>query len=316
MTVDTKQEIQMSTKDTLLNDVSKNLQELLVKNAAAFPKDFNQTRFLQNCLTVLGDTKSIEKCTPISIAKTMIKGAYLGLDFFRRECYAIPYEKYENSKPTGIYELNFQTDYKGEIKLVNQHSVEKVKDIYAKIVREGDDLEISVRDGQQYVNFKPLPFNDGKIIGAFAVALFHSGAMICDQMSLVQLEKTRTDYSKVPNGPAYQKSIGEMYKKIVLRRVCKLVSLAFDSHEQEAAHQEGSDGLIPEIKTVIDASAEEVIDPFKKKPETNAASPVAVLPVSKEPFNEDKCRQELKEKHPEYHDNYINFLVSEEKKKW
>lgn len=264
MTTETKQEVQLSPKVKLLNEVHGKLQDLLTKQAEALPKNFNQTRFLQNCLTVLNDTNHIEKCTAMSIARTMIKGAYLGLDFFRKECYAIPYEKYENSKPTGIFELNFQTDYKGEIKLVNQHSVEKVKDIYAKLVREGDELEISVRDGNQYVNFKPLAFNDAKIVGAFAVALFHSGAMICDQMSVAELDKTRKDYSKVPNGPSYTKSLGEMYKKIVLRRVCKLVSLSFDMHEQEAAHQEGNDSLIPLENTVIDTSAEEVKDPFKK----------------------------------------------------
>ncbi|KGO12968.1 recombinase [Clostridium botulinum] len=41
-------------------------------------------------MTVLKDTKNIEKCNEVSVARTMLKGVLLGLDFFNKECYAIP----------------------------------------------------------------------------------------------------------------------------------------------------------------------------------------------------------------------------------
>ena len=99
--------------DNKLVLVHDNLQKLLQQKAKALPKNFNETRFLQNVMVVLQDTKDIEKMNPTSVARTMLKGAFLGLDFFNKECYAIPYSG----------QLNFQTDYKGEIKLAKKYSL-------------------------------------------------------------------------------------------------------------------------------------------------------------------------------------------------
>lgn len=90
--------------------------------------------------------------TPESVYLALAKGAYLGLDFFNGECYAIPYSG----------EVNFQTDYKGEIKLAKTYSRNPIKDIYAKNVREGDFFEEIIESGKQSVNFRPVPFSDKK----------------------------------------------------------------------------------------------------------------------------------------------------------
>jgi recombination protein RecT len=217
--------------DLVLKTAHNQLEKLLVSKAGALPKDFNQTRFLQNCMTVLQDTKGIEKVQPITIARTMLKGAFLGLDFMNKECYAIPYG---NS-------LQFQTDYKGEVKLAKKYSINPIKDIYAKLVRVGDDFLEEIRDGQQYISFKPQPFNDGEIIGAFAVCFYNDGSMIYETMSKKEIEAVRDNYSKMPKGPTWTKSYGEMCKKTVLRRLCKNISLDFDSIEQRQAWEDGAD---------------------------------------------------------------------------
>lgn len=217
--------------DLVLKTAHNQLEKLLVSKAGALPKDFNQTRFLQNCMTVLQDTKGIEKVQPITIARTMLKGAFLGLDFMNKECYAIPYG---NS-------LQFQTDYKGEVKLAKKYSINPIKDIYAKLVRVGDDFVEEIRDGQQYISFKPQPFNDGEIIGAFAVCFYNDGSMIYETMSKKEIEAVRDNYSKMPKGPTWTKSYGEMCKKTVLRRLCKNISLDFDSIEQRQAWEDGAD---------------------------------------------------------------------------
>jgi recombination protein RecT len=227
---------------------------------AALPKSFNQTRFLQNFLTVLNDTKDIEKCTPMSIARTAIKGAYLGLDFFRRECYAIVYGD----------QCNFQTDYKGEIKLCKKYSPQPIHDIYAKLVREGDNFEMRIENGKQIVNFSPKEFNDAPIVGAFAIVYYEDGSMICDSMSKAEIEDTRQKYSKIPNGPAWTKSWGEQAKKTVLRRLCKLVDLDFDYVEQDQAFEEGADIKLPEQKE----EKVKVSDPFAEQAKNEAQSVV------------------------------------------
>lgn len=217
--------------DLVLKTAHNQLEKLLTSKAEALPKDFNQTRFMQNCMTVLQDTKGIEKVQPITIARTMLKGAFLSLDFMNKECYAIPYG---NS-------LQFQTDYKGEVKLAKKYSTNPIKDIYAKLVRKGDFFEEEIKEGQQYINFKPIPFNTDEIIGAFAICFYRDGSMIYDTMSKEEIEKVRKNYSKAPNSPSWVKSPGEMYKKTVLRRLCKMISLDFDSIEQQKAYEDGGD---------------------------------------------------------------------------
>jgi len=250
----------VSNQSNQLVVIHNNLEKLLDTKREAMPSNFNKTRFLQNCMTVLQDTSGIEKCDATSVARTMLKGAFLGLDFFNKECYAIVYGG----------QVQFQTDYKGEKKLAKKYSVRPVKDIYAKLVREGDSFKEWVKDGNQTIDFEPLPFNDGKILGAFAVAQFEDGGMVYEVMSTADIEATRKNYSKQADGKAWTKSPGEMYKKTVLRRLCKNIELDFDTIEQAQAFEESSDfdfskeqkpqqqsPLNPNA-TVVDAEFEEV----------------------------------------------------------
>ena len=249
----------MATSDkNYLVEIHKGLDDSLEKQIAALPKNFNKQRFMQNCMTVLQDgTADFSKCDAKSVVRTLLKGAFLGLDFFNGECYAIPYGS----------NVNFQTDYKGEIKLCKRYSSYPIKDIYAKVVRDGDEFIETIENGNQTVSFTPKPFNDGNIIGAFAVCLYMDGGMIYDTMSVSEIEHTRTVFSKAPNSKAWKESYGEMCKKTVLRRLCKLVDLNFDTAEAMQAFEDGSDfdvkgkKIEPEPAVdVFDTEAKEITD--------------------------------------------------------
>jgi recombination protein RecT len=133
------------------------------------------------------------------------------------------------------------TDYKGEEKLCKKYSINPIKDIYAKIVREEDDFEEYVEKGQQYINFRPKAFNNRPIVGAFAVVLFQDGSMLYETMSKEEIEYTRDQFSKQAKGQAWTKSYGEMARKTVLRRLCKHIQLDFDNIEQQKAWEDGGD---------------------------------------------------------------------------
>ena len=223
-------EAKAEQKNYLMN-IYEGLNNKLEMQVEALPKEFNKQRFVQNCMTVLQDGKAdFSKCDANSVVRTLMKGAFLGLDFFNGECYAIPYGG----------NVSFQTDYKGEVKLCKKYSSVPIKDIYAKVVREGDEFEEVIVNGQQSINFKPKTFNDGDIIGAFAVCLYRDGSMIYDTMSKADIEATRKNYSKMAQGQAWTKSYGEMCKKTVLRRLCKLIDLNFDYAEQAQAFEDAS----------------------------------------------------------------------------
>ena len=188
----------------------------------ALPKDFNKARFVQNALALVNENPNIAKYGQQKIMAGLLKGAYLGLDFYSKECYLVPYGN----------DLNYQTDYRGAKKLAKKYSIRPIKDIYAKLVHEGDLFEEKIIGGEQSFDFKPKPFNDGKIIGAFAVVLYTDGGMAYDTMSLADLENTRRS-SKASNSPAWKNFTGEMYKKTVLHRLCKHIELDFENPTQQ-----------------------------------------------------------------------------------
>lgn len=243
------------------------LTKKLTENKEALPAGFNQQRFILNCITVIQDMmkdnkkkEQLEKINPETIPVCLAKAAYLGLDFFNGECYAIPYGG----------NLTFQTDYKGEIKLCKRYSENKIKDIFAKVVRQGDFFMEEVDGGKQNVQYRPKPFSNEQMIGAFAIVVFEDGSMMYDTMSSEDIENVRNTYSKMKDSQAWKSSTGEMYKKTVLRRLCKLIDLDFDNIEQQKAYEDGGDvvfnqqslpgattgqALLPENDKPVDAFA-------------------------------------------------------------
>lgn len=214
---------ELANKDTFSGALTVKLESM----APALPKDFNQARFVNNALALLNDNPDLAKFGQQQIMMGLIRGATLGLDFYSKEAFLVPY----GSK------LQYQTSYTGSVKLAKKYSIRPIKDIYAKIVREGDEFEEVVIGGEQTVNFKPKAFNDGKIIGAFAVCLFRDGGMQYDVMSLSELENTRK-HSKASNSPAWRDFTSEMYKKTVIKRLCKHIEIDFENVDQLRVYDE------------------------------------------------------------------------------
>lgn len=207
------------------------LTDKLTSIESALPKDFNRVRFVQNCLALRNDNADIKNANPSDVINGLLKGAYMGLDFFSKECYLI---KRGNS-------MVFQTDYKGEIKFVKAYSTRPIKDIYAKVVRQGDDFREKVIDGEPSIDFEPLPFNDGDIVGAFAICKFADGGMLYETMSIKDIQAVRNNYSACKNSKAWTNSLDEMCKKTVLRRLTKHIDKNVDSVEALKAYEEGTE---------------------------------------------------------------------------
>lgn len=230
----TKTETKKEIAEVKKPSFSVTLTEALEENKQALPKDFNTLRFVQNAVAVLNENETVQKFAKqygtAQIKQCMLKGAFLGLDFVTSEAYLVPFED----------KLTFMTSYKGAEKLVKKYSQRPVKSIYAKVVRQGDEFEEVIVNGEQTINFKPLPFNGNAIIGAFAVCQFEDGGMQYDTMSLEELENTRK-HSKAKNSPAWANYTAEMYKKTVLHRLCKHITIDFDNPSQVEAFNEGTE---------------------------------------------------------------------------
>lgn len=263
-------------KNEIAKTFSESLTDKLISVESALPKDFNKERFVQNALTVINEKPELAKINKAQLQMGLLKGAFLGLDFFNKECYLIPYG---NS-------VQFQTDYKGEIKFTKRYSTRPIKDIYAKVVRDGDTFEEKIVDGQATVTFIPKPFNKGEILGAFAIVLFEDGGMQYETMSVDDIQNVRNTYSKAANSKAWKSSFDEMAKKVVLRRLCKHIDCDFESIEARKAWEDGS---VSEIPTVEKERSEEVVDVF------SSAEPVDVIDTTCTEVTDEQLDAECKE---------------------
>lgn len=186
----------------------------------ALPPDFNRARFVQNTIALVHDSEQLANIPQQKLIPALMKGAYLGLDFFNKECYAVPYGQ----------TVQFMPSYTGMVKLAKRFSRRPIKDVYAHIVRDGDEFESGMEDGHEYVRYKPKPFNDGPIVGAFAVAQYEDGGIKVEVMSKQQLDAVKR-MSKAQSGTAWKFFADEMYRKSVIRRLCKGIDLDMDAEQ-------------------------------------------------------------------------------------
>lgn len=210
--------------------------------ADALPSDFNSARFVQNTVALVQSNDELARMPQAKLVPALMKGAYLGLDFFNKECYAVPYGQ----------QVQFMPSYTGMVKLAKRFSKRPLKDIYAHVVRDGDEFESGMEGGIEYVRFKPKSFSDGPIIGAFAVAQYADGGIKVETMSKAQLDAAKR-MSKAQSGTAWKFFSDEMYRKVVIRRLCKGIDLDMENSEQARIMQEDEP---------VEAEVTEVDNPF------------------------------------------------------
>lgn len=225
------------------------LTDGLNENKMALPQEFNIARFVQNSLALLNGNETLQKYAGAygiaPIKQGLMRGAFLGLDALSDEFYLIPYGK----------DLQFMMSYRGATKLMKQYSIKPVSDIFAEVVRQGDEFTHGSVDGVQHYTYEPIPFNGGAVIGAFAVCRFEDGTIIIEELSKAELEKIRQK-SKMSNGMAWKDFTTEMYKKTAINRLKKRIPITFDNPKQKEIFDE--DGAIDLGKPVIEEQAPDV----------------------------------------------------------
>lgn len=193
----------------------------------ALPENFNKARFVQNAVALLNGNEQLmdfaKKHGTQQIINGLKRGALLNLDFYSGEAYLVCYGS----------TLQFMPSFKGDRKLAMQFSVRPVRDIYAKVVRQGDEFEEVIVNGEPSINFKPIPFNKGEIIGVFAVCMFKDGGLQYEVLSKDDIEACRNQ-SKAKGSPAWSRFYGEMAKKCAIHRLCKSLELNMDARQQDS----------------------------------------------------------------------------------
>lgn len=208
------------------NSFSLALTNDLNEHKMALPVNFNIDRYVQNAVALLNGNETLmefaKRNGTTQIKAGLMRAAYQDLDALNSEVYLIPYGS----------TLQFMPSFKGMAKMAKRYSTRKVKDLYSKVVREGDEFEESIVNGHPSISFKAKPFNNGEVLGVFAVCLFEDGGMIYETMSAEEVDKCRKS-SKAQNSPAWKNFWSEMARKTVMRRLCKSITLNMDAEAKD-----------------------------------------------------------------------------------
>jgi recombination protein RecT len=210
----------------MANELSTVLNTELTEISTALPANLNKERYIQNAIAAINGNKTlINFCRANGTAQLIIalkRGAIEGLDISHNELYLVPY------KDT----LSYMPSYKGMKKMAKKYSQRPVRDIYARIVREGDEFEEIIDHGHPSINFKSHdPFGVKPMIGVFAVAEFVDGGILYELMNKDEVE-TCKNQSQQKNSMPWNKFYNEMAKKTVVRRLCKNLDLDMDNDAQ------------------------------------------------------------------------------------
>lgn len=243
----------MAEKNEVQVSFSEQLTDKLISIKDALPKDFNRERFVQNTIAVLNEKPELQKANKAQLLLGLVKGAMLNLNYQNREFYLLPYGN----------TVNFQFDYRGLAKVAKQYSIRPIKEIHSDLVREGDKFQFSIVDNNQVVNFEPIPFSDADIVGVFTYIEYEDGSIVCERMSVKDVNDVRNNYSKQSNGNAWSKSWGEMARKSCIRRALKTVELSFENAEAKKIYDEEADAEFvvkkPKAEDIVNVFAEEKI---------------------------------------------------------
>jgi recombination protein RecT len=184
--------------------------------ARALPRHLNADRMCRIALTEFRKNPRLAECDPRSVFAAIIIASQIGLEpGVLGQAYLIPYGR----------ECQLIPGYQGLVELVRRSGL--VMRIEAHVVRAGE--RFTYKTGLQTIlEHEPmLDGNLGALRLAYAVAEFKDGGYHTEVMAQDQIERIRDRSQAVINAKKYNKQTAwdtdpeEMWRKTVLRRICK-----------------------------------------------------------------------------------------------
>jgi len=163
-------------------------------------------------------------------------------------CWLIPY----NTKVDGVWtkKIQLQVGFKGYIYKINK-SFPNTK-IQACLVKEKDVVEIKKVENNDIVNHTysdPFSKESKNIIGAYCIITFADGKSIVETINRADIDLIKSK-SKTKEDGVWEEWEGEMVKKSVIKRACKVHFPAEVSSLEEYDNKQYD--IIPKTKSLED----------------------------------------------------------------
>ncbi|MCQ2316357.1 MAG: recombinase RecT [Bacteroidales bacterium] len=229
------------------------ITKMLPAIKAALPSVITPERFSRIVTTAISSNPKLGQCTPNSFLGAMMQAAQLGVEPNTPlgQAYLIPYMNH------GKLECQFQLGYKGLIDLAYRSG--EISTIQAQIVYENDEFEYSF-GLEPTLKHIPARGDRGASTHVYAVYRKKDGGYGYEAMSMDEVRKHASKYSKsYGNGP-WKTNFEEMAKKTVLKRLLKLAPLRSDFQRSLSADESIKTEILPDMYEAEDVTEYEVVE--------------------------------------------------------
>ena len=210
----------LSTRDkvTQLNDYLEGKKSSLIKIA---PHGTDVDRIIRVAMFEAVKNERLVQCSPASVYMALAKACELDLvagGVLHRASLVPMWDK----KSKG-YNAELWIEYTGLMDLVKRSG--EVAHFKAEVVYENDDFEHSFDlEKGEVLRHKKCHDNPGDLLLAYAVCFFKDGQRQVEVMRKDQINKIRKSSRSPESGPWAQHT-EEMWRKTVIRRICKYLPL-------------------------------------------------------------------------------------------
>ena len=278
---------------TLADAVLKKVQIFTANKDLRLPPDYSPENALKSAWLILLETKDsnkkpvLEVCTKESIANSLLKMVLLGLNPLKSQCDFITYGD----------KLSCDPSYFGNIALARRHG--GVKDIFATIIYEGDELKYSITNGYKKIDSHIQEFGNidiNKIKGAYATVYFEDKEgkePYVEIMTMTQIRQAWMMGAMKGNSPAHKNFSDEMSGKTVISRAAKRF---INSSDDNILGIESGDSQMASSKQQIEqgANKEEIrmsdAEIISESPKENKKSETAQTEASDQAKNESEIK--------------------------
>ena len=245
-----KQEIK-KFEPQMVDVVLKRITDLSEVGGLTMLPDYSAANALRSAYLILQDQKDtagvpvLQACTVPSIQNTLFKMVVDGLNPSKHQCSFIP----RGNK------LTLQREYAGSMAMARRFG--NMKDVYGGVIYDGDifEWEVDLKTGMKHITKHEQKFEnleDSKIKGGYAVVQMNDETYTTEIMTMPQIRKSWEQGQTKGKGPAHTNFPGEMVKKTVINRACKLLIAASDD---SILNEEGEDGRIPRYRQDVQDNA-------------------------------------------------------------
>lgn len=198
------------TQKQITSNVANRIEEMKSEGLLVAP-NYSVSNALSSAYYALTNSNSgnlLGKCTQDSIYNALLDMVTQGLSPAKTQCYFIPYGN----------KVKLMRSYFGTMKVVKQ--LPEVKDIYAQVIYEGDDVEIKNVEGHKVLVKHDTNWlnQDNPIIGAYCIIEKVDGEKVLTIMTKKEIDKA---WAQSKNKSVQNNFPQEMAKRTVINRAAK-----------------------------------------------------------------------------------------------